>query len=230
VTHIAALEVFKPVPGGYVYRAPNAWLLGSSGHYLVNEAQKAEILAILRTPTQWMSWVAIVSWIAASALLAEAAALSLWAEYQSPVLTGISAIVSFPVLLSVGVIMSRRLLLRRLRPVLARLPATDERITDLEKNQAIAIATSAASISPTVRRALKICGIAGVPLGLAAMILPTIEIYQVHPSMLGAFLTANNNLSGLLNLFSIVALVFVFAVGCAYERSPKSDSGRRLVR
>jgi hypothetical protein len=59
VTDIFKLKDFKPlpvvfmtVPGGYVYRAPNARLFGFRNQYLVNEAQKAEILAIFKTPTQ----------------------------------------------------------------------------------------------------------------------------------------------------------------------------------
>jgi hypothetical protein len=217
--------VFKTVPGGYVYRAPNAWLFGSGNHYLVNEAQKAEILAIFKKPTQETVWVAILLWIVISALLAEAAALWVWAAHQNPILTGLSAIVSFPFLLYVGALISRRFLLRRLRPVLIQLPATDERITDLEENQAIAIAASSGPISLTLRRGLKICSIVGVPLALASMILPTIEMYQRYPSMLVAFLTANNSLSGLLSLMGIVALLFMFAVGCAYKGGPKVGPG-----
>jgi hypothetical protein len=57
------------------------------------------------------------------------------------------------------------------------------------------------------------------------MILPTIDIYQIHPLMLVAFVTANNNLSGLLSLAAIVGSVFVFAVGCAYEGAPKDSFG-----
>jgi len=224
--------VFKTVPGGYVYRAPNAWLFGSRKHYLANEAQRAEIVAIFKTPTQVTVWVAFVSSIMVSALLAEAAALWLWAWLHNPALTGLSAIVSFLFLLYAGALVSRHLLLRRLAPVLSRLAPTDERITDLQENQAIAIATSARSISSTLRRALKICGIVGVPLGLAAMILPTIEIYQTHPSMLVAFATANANLNGLLDLVAIVGLVFMFAVGCAVEGAPKGgfESSPREVK
>jgi hypothetical protein len=36
---------FKPVPGGFVFQAPNPWVFGASRHYLLNAAQKSEILA-----------------------------------------------------------------------------------------------------------------------------------------------------------------------------------------
>src|SRR5258705_10775537 len=38
---------FKPVPEGYVFRAPNPWIFGPADHYLVSEAQRDEIAAIL---------------------------------------------------------------------------------------------------------------------------------------------------------------------------------------
>jgi hypothetical protein len=39
--------VFKPLPGGWVYRAPNPLVFGDTRHYLVNDAQKAQIEAIM---------------------------------------------------------------------------------------------------------------------------------------------------------------------------------------
>ena len=38
---------FKPVADGFVFRTPTLWLLGPGEHYLVTEAQKAEILGSL---------------------------------------------------------------------------------------------------------------------------------------------------------------------------------------
>ncbi len=40
--------VFKKVEDGYVFRAPALWLFGASRYFLVNEAQKAEIMEILK--------------------------------------------------------------------------------------------------------------------------------------------------------------------------------------
>jgi hypothetical protein len=40
--------VFKKVADGYLYRAPGLWLFGAGRHYLVNEAQKADIARILK--------------------------------------------------------------------------------------------------------------------------------------------------------------------------------------
>ena len=37
----------RPVPGGYIFRAPNPKVFGAPDHYLVNEAQRDAILAIM---------------------------------------------------------------------------------------------------------------------------------------------------------------------------------------
>jgi hypothetical protein len=221
--------VFKTVPSGYVYRAPNAWLFGgTSRHYLVNETQKAEILATFKTPTLRTLWIAVVSWIVISALVAEGAALWLWVQLHSSAWTGLSAIVTFPFLLYVGALFYRQILLRRLHPILARLPAANDQISNKHENEAIAIALSATSISPTKRRILKICSLVGVSLFFGVMIVPTIETYQLGGvSMLAAFMHANAPFTGLLSLFAIVGLVGALAIACGYERAPNGKSGAR---
>jgi hypothetical protein len=39
--------MFKPVPGGYVFRTPRRWVIWRKRFYLVNEAQRVELLSIL---------------------------------------------------------------------------------------------------------------------------------------------------------------------------------------
>jgi hypothetical protein len=46
MSNLSKYIIFKPVPDGYVYRIPNAWVFGSGVHLLVDERQKA---AIIRT-------------------------------------------------------------------------------------------------------------------------------------------------------------------------------------
>src|SRR5579862_5791535 len=53
--------LFKPVPGGFVYRAPNPWIFGRADHFLVNEQQKAELLGILVAPRPMLRVAAIVA-------------------------------------------------------------------------------------------------------------------------------------------------------------------------
>ncbi len=44
--------MFKKVANGYIFRAPGLRLFGAGRHYLVNEAQKAEIVEILKLKEQ----------------------------------------------------------------------------------------------------------------------------------------------------------------------------------
>ena len=39
--------LFRAAPGGWVFRLPNPWVFGDTPHYLVNDAQKSQIEAIL---------------------------------------------------------------------------------------------------------------------------------------------------------------------------------------
>src|SRR5579872_3499209 len=60
---------FKQVPNGCVYRAPSYWMFGPARHYLANEAQMAEIVAVLtpRRPILFQSllWIAFTLMVAA---------------------------------------------------------------------------------------------------------------------------------------------------------------------
>jgi hypothetical protein len=201
---------FKPVPGGHVYRAPNTWLFGSRAHFLVTEAQKAAILAIVSSTVGPVLWITGLTWIALSALLGTA--LSLWAYsggYYGPGLVGISAMISMMLSIYPAFVLSRQLLLRRLRPILATLPPTSERITSLEERQAIQ-AVPPAPISPTRRRIVRVAAVVAMAAALGAMISRAIDVYEPTRSELLTLYLANTNLSGILNIVTIVAFGFVF--------------------
>jgi hypothetical protein len=53
--------LFKPVPGGFIYRAPNPWIFGRANHYIVNEQQKAELLGMLVAPRPLLRLTFIVA-------------------------------------------------------------------------------------------------------------------------------------------------------------------------
>ena len=175
--------VFKPVSGGYVYGAPNAWLFGSREHFLVTEGQKAAILAIIASSTRSLLWITGISWIALSALLGTA--LSLWAYrsgYHAAGLNGVSAMIAMILSIYPAFVISRQLLLRRLRPVLATLPPTNERITSLEVRQAMQ--AIAKPISPTRRRIVRLASVGAIACALAAMIARAIDMYEPNQSKL----------------------------------------------
>jgi hypothetical protein len=145
--------IFKPVPGGYVYRAPSQWVFGPTrtcDHYLVNEAQKAKIAAIV-TPRRPILWQAVL-WIGFSLMVAVAGVIA-WAVtgHDNPTLTDVSIMVALSLVQAfLALQIYRWMLRRRLRPVLAGLPRTDERITKRDVQQALAANAQAISIKQLV--------------------------------------------------------------------------------
>jgi peptidoglycan/LPS O-acetylase OafA/YrhL len=141
---LIASTIFKPVPGGYVYCAPD-WVFGSSRCYLVNEAQKAAIVAIT-TPRRPILWQ-IMLWLV-FALLVVATALILWAYtgHDNPTDTDTVVIVIMAIVeAAVGLVLLRSWKLRRLRSALAGLPLTDQRITSQDLQQTMKANAAAAS-------------------------------------------------------------------------------------
>ena len=201
---------FKPVPGGYVYRAPNTWLFGASEHFLVTEGQKTAIIATVNSSIRPVLWITGISWIALSALLGTA--LSLWAYrsgYYASGLYGVSAMIAMILSIYPAFVLSRQLLLRQLRPILATLPSTSERITSLEERQAFQ-AIPPAPISPARRRIVRICSVVAMAAALGAMISRAIDRYEPNQSKLLTLYLANANVSGILNIVLIVAFGFLF--------------------
>jgi hypothetical protein len=212
VADLGKFIVFKPVSGGYVYRAPNRWLFGAREHFLVTDAQKAAILATVTSSTRPVLWITGLSWIAQLALLG--AAESLWAYRSGRYAAGLNAVgVMIAVILSIypAFVISRQLLLRRLRPILATLRPTNERITNLEERQAIQ--ASAAPISPAQRKIVRIASAVAIAATLGAMIARSIDLYMYEPnqSKLLTLYLANANLYGLLNIVTIVPFAFLIA-------------------
>jgi MFS family permease len=110
--------LFKPVPEGYVYRAPNPWLLGPARYYLVNDAQKIELAAHHRRSLQ-LSFLGIIIAIVIGVPLAGAYLHDhLW------IVLGVSALVGLAIGLVINV-----LLARKVRPIVARSPVSTDRIT-----------------------------------------------------------------------------------------------------
>jgi hypothetical protein len=213
VTDLGKFVVFKPVSGGYVYRAPNRWLFGSREYFLVTERQKAAILAAFTSSTRLVLWTIGISWIAQSALLATV--VSLWASRSGYSAVGLSGlIVASAMIVSIypAFVMSRQILLRRLRPILEDLPPTSERITNLEERQAIRTQASAAPISPARRRVVRIASVVAMVATLGAMISRAIDVYEPSQPKLLALYLANANLYGLLNIVTIVAFGFLIAI------------------
>ena len=132
---ILKYALFRPTSDGWVFRSPNPWLFGDTPHYLVNDAQKAQIEAIV-TPKR----PAVVVALYAGGLMAWAVAVAtfMWAfsghADPTPGDTGlmvflilVPAVAVFPI----AAVIQRR----RLAPVLEGARLTTERISYAELRQ-----------------------------------------------------------------------------------------------
>ncbi len=125
--------MFKKVPDGYVFRAPNPWVFGRTRFYLVDEARKAQLLAIVTARSQAVFWVVLVALIGIST-----AALAYGSGHDDPTLRDLVLMLALlPVWLYAALLVSIRPTARRLQPLLAGLPPTDQRITAVELRKAV---------------------------------------------------------------------------------------------
>lgn len=162
---------FKRVPAGWVFQAPNPWLVGPRRHYLVNDAQKAELAACLRR--MWrLLLIAIIGVVVAGVPVSAALGLD-----GHPV--AMLAAAGF-LGLAVGVLVTWYAL-RPMQRLLAGLAPTDQRITQRD-----ALATQVRVFS---RGYLIFYGLLSLALFLLAVSQPLLSSTGWDPtSMLGAVL------------------------------------------
>jgi len=122
--------MFKKVPDGYVFRAPNPFVFGRARFYLVNEAQKAQLLAIItaRSPAVFF-WVVVLVLIAAGT-----AALAYGTGHDNPTVGDVIIMLGLiPLWLYSAVLISTRPTARKL----AGLQPTDQSITSADLRKAV---------------------------------------------------------------------------------------------
>lgn len=112
---------FKRVPQGWVFGAPNPWLFGSRRYYLLNEQQKIEAAIQLRRMWRLFS-------VAIFVVVAVVVPVTLPGLYQRPLVTLAAEIVAG---LAIGLAFNVYLY-RTLRPIIAGLEPTTQRITSGE--------------------------------------------------------------------------------------------------
>jgi hypothetical protein len=193
--------LFKPVADGYVYRRPNAWVFGAGRHYLVNEQQKGEILRTITSSSRQLFWITGISWVALSVLLVKA--VLMWIDRADhPTLSNIIIWVALISSLYAALLLSRQVLSSRLRPILAVLPVTNERIT----RQPIPVV-----LSPARQKVLTICLILMPFLLVAILISRAADMREeTHEPMSQALYLANADLLWVIiawNLFWLGALL-----------------------
>jgi hypothetical protein len=135
-------RVVQAFGGRYIYQAPHPWLFARTKRYLVTEAQKSQLMTILpaRRPRLRIALVAggVSAWAAAAGLIA-------WAlsPHDNPTATdalAITALVLIPLYLACVAALHWQL--RRIRPIVAEAPRTEERITRREMRKAMTGAMS----------------------------------------------------------------------------------------
>jgi hypothetical protein len=119
---------FQPVPGGYLYREPFR-MSSKAQHYLVNDAQKAQIVA-LTMPSRPVLWQ-ISLWCTLFAMVAIAwLVIWLYTGHDNPtVVDAIAMIVLTIAQLLIAFATLRWWKLRHLRPLLATLQPSDLKLT-----------------------------------------------------------------------------------------------------
>jgi hypothetical protein len=128
---------FKPIPGGYVAQLPSSKLFGRSQRYLVNEAQKAEIAAALRRQRRLM----LVLMPIPLALALVAGLVCALSQALSPLAICIGIVLLFVFVFFI-VSLVNIYVMWPLRPLLAVLQRTDQRISFGEQVSRIAGAVS----------------------------------------------------------------------------------------
>jgi hypothetical protein len=132
--------LFRATSDGWVFRSPNPWVFGDTPHYLVNDAQKARIEAIV-TPKPVVVGVLVAGGIIAWTVLV---VTFLWAitGHQEPTPADIVLMVILILVPALCILPIVGLIQRhRLAPVLEGVPLTNERISNAELQKNVRAAT-----------------------------------------------------------------------------------------
>lgn len=133
--------LFRAAPGGWVFRSPNPWVFGDTPHYLVNDAQRSQIEAIVALRRPRVVAAVLLGGILAWTVLV---ATFMWAfaGHEDPTPGDIGVMVVLIVLPLTAVLPIAALIQRRrLKPVLAAAPLTTERIPFAELQKKVRAAT-----------------------------------------------------------------------------------------
>jgi hypothetical protein len=128
---------FQPVEGGYLYEAPSALIFAPGARYIVSEAQKTELLAIL-TPRRPMLRIILIVAAVLALVLAETVVLRTVLGHDQPTVFDffkLAMMTAVPAYIAGLVIMHRHL--RRLQRILGTAVPTQKRRTILERLQAV---------------------------------------------------------------------------------------------
>jgi hypothetical protein len=132
---------FKPVADGYVFQPPSLfWPFKPSPGYLVNEVQKAELAACLRRQRRRVFFLLVVYVLIVLGLMVAVGMSDALLRISSWVFVAIVIVTALAVIPIV--IVPHIYLVHTMRPLLADLPRTDERITLGDQLHSLATAIS----------------------------------------------------------------------------------------
>ena len=146
--------VFKPTAGGFVYRAPAPWVFGQASNYLVDDAQKSEILAIMTPDVPAWRRAAVIGAIIGVPILWVCAVTALvWAlsghdEPTAGDFVAVLLLVLVP-LVAMGfaaLAWNAQVQLAKLAPIIARLAPSGDAITRTDLRRGMIRATSFGSL------------------------------------------------------------------------------------
>jgi hypothetical protein len=147
--------IFKPATGGgFLFQAPKPWLFGQARNYLVSEAQKDEILAVMApSAPAWRRYAVVAALILGPVIWALAIVTLLWAisDHDEPTFGEVIAmmvLILVPILgaLFLTVAWSAQVKLARLAPLIGALQPTDERITRADVRRGMVRSMSSGAI------------------------------------------------------------------------------------
>jgi hypothetical protein len=209
---LAKYIFFKPINHGYVYSSPNVWLIGSSQNYIVDEAQKEEIRRTINSMSPRLLWIPIVGSLSFSAVLVTS--VFLWANrFNLHAFREVLALIAILFSIYLGLLISRQILLRKLRPILIGLPTTSERATIAEIREALPKAT----LSPARRRVLRVCLIIMPIAMLGLLVSRAADMHDAtHQPIIEALYLANANALGVVILFNLIWCGIVLIRGKAW--------------
>ncbi len=113
--------LFKRAPEGYVYRAPNPWLFVGGQYYLLNEQQKTEIAARHRRIARYLAMAMLVT-IGAGVIMAAP-----WFDTHPLAMLAGAVVIGLVIGFAFNAYLARTI-----RPILAGLEPTTQRITRRE--------------------------------------------------------------------------------------------------
>ncbi len=121
--------LFKQATEGYVFRAPNLWVFGRARFFLVNEQQKAQLLAIMTARSLFVFWtIFCISFVVMFATAVVSIAF-ISGQDDPSIADVVIMVVLVPVLMYAALLISVHPTARRVQPLLADLSPTDHQIT-----------------------------------------------------------------------------------------------------